>query len=420
MRKLVKLCFVLGLMGALSTGLFANGINLNSIGSKAISMGGAFVGLADDFSAVFWNPAGLTQMKNSSFTLMGSAIIPKVTYKTDFFVPFGGPSIDIESEKAVYPNPGLGYFKVMSDNLVIGVLLFAPSGIGSEWDGDNLTVFSSDMTTSYKWKSQLGAFTAAPAIAYKVSDTFSIGAALYLNYGMMTIDRAGLGQYSEDLDGFFVNGAIGALFTPSKLISIGATVKLPSKLTLKGDATMAGAGLIGFSTTSEAERTIDWPMWIGVGVAIKPTDKLTITADAQYTNWEKIDSVPMVFTDPMWRLFFEADSSMNTLWEDKIQYRFGVQYLVSESLAVRAGYYIDDAPAPGTTLNILMPSISSNWVTFGLGYMTEKINLDFGFEYNLGGKDRDADIAGVIAGDAMPGTHGLSIFVPTLSFTLKF
>jgi len=29
-------------------------------------------------------------------------------------------------------------------------------------------------------------------------------------------------------------------------------------------------------------------------------------------------------------------------------------------------------------------------------------------------------LAAVLAGDVMPGTHGLSIFVPTLSFTLKF
>lgn len=39
------------------------------VGAKACAMGEAFVGLADDPSAIYWNPAGLAQM--SSFELMG-------------------------------------------------------------------------------------------------------------------------------------------------------------------------------------------------------------------------------------------------------------------------------------------------------------------------------------------------------------
>ena len=53
--------FVLLLVcGSLALG---NGLNLNSLGSRALSMGGAFVGLADDFSAIFWNPAGAAAIR---------------------------------------------------------------------------------------------------------------------------------------------------------------------------------------------------------------------------------------------------------------------------------------------------------------------------------------------------------------------
>ena len=50
--------------------LSANGLNLNGVGSKAIAMGGAFIGQADDFSAIFWNPAGLTQMQGPQHLLL--------------------------------------------------------------------------------------------------------------------------------------------------------------------------------------------------------------------------------------------------------------------------------------------------------------------------------------------------------------
>ena len=45
------------------------------LGSRPLAMGGAFSGLADDANAVFWNPAGLAQLKGRSFT---------GTYNTDW------------------------------------------------------------------------------------------------------------------------------------------------------------------------------------------------------------------------------------------------------------------------------------------------------------------------------------------------
>ena len=38
------------------------------VGSRAQSMGGAYIGVSDDYSATFWNPAGLAQMKRLEFT----------------------------------------------------------------------------------------------------------------------------------------------------------------------------------------------------------------------------------------------------------------------------------------------------------------------------------------------------------------
>jgi len=69
MKKFTKFLSVFFLTLIFSFSLFSNGLNLNSVGSKSSAMGTAFIGLADDFSAVFFNPAGLTQMKNTSLTV---------------------------------------------------------------------------------------------------------------------------------------------------------------------------------------------------------------------------------------------------------------------------------------------------------------------------------------------------------------
>lgn len=40
------------------------------VGARACSMGEAFTGLADDFSAIYWNPAGIAQIKDIEFNFM--------------------------------------------------------------------------------------------------------------------------------------------------------------------------------------------------------------------------------------------------------------------------------------------------------------------------------------------------------------
>jgi len=37
--------------------------NFAGVGTRSMAMGGAYVGVADDFTAVFWNPAGLAQIR---------------------------------------------------------------------------------------------------------------------------------------------------------------------------------------------------------------------------------------------------------------------------------------------------------------------------------------------------------------------
>ena len=79
-RTLFTLLFSL----LLSASLFANGLSLNSVGTKATSMGGAFVGLANDYTAIYWNPAGLAG-QNSGVMLFATDIIPFANYKYDTY-----------------------------------------------------------------------------------------------------------------------------------------------------------------------------------------------------------------------------------------------------------------------------------------------------------------------------------------------
>jgi len=426
MRNIFKIVGVILLTLVLSFSAYSNGLNLNGMGAKAISMGGAFIAVADDYSAVFWNPAGLTQMDKASLSVFSSILIPTGTYK---YAPAG---IDIETKSKVFPAPALTYYKPLSDKLIFGLTFYATSGIGAYWDGKPLVPFNTGFPHNkrvYKWESKVGGLTASPVIAYKVSDKFSLGVTLNITYGFLNMNKEAMTtQYSEDTKGIGFGATIGALFKPSDKLSIGFTFKTPQKIKLKGDLKLDTLNKVipipGFPTSVEITREITWPLWAGVGIAFKPFDKLTIAFDAQYTNWGKLDKIPAKTDNAMWNKNLGKGSIIEKTafeleWKDAIQYRVGVDYKLSDKFSLRGGYYYDPAPGPEATLNILLPSVSYNVFTAGFGYHTDKIVLDAGFEY-LSGTDRDADLAGVVAKKAMPGTHGMKILVPTISLTIIF
>lgn len=407
MKHFLKLVVIAGLMLGLSSGLYSNGLNLNGNGSKAIAMGGAFVGLADDFSAVFWNPAGLTQMEEASLSFFVTNIIPDGGYKFDLL------GIDAEPESKTYFSGAAGFFKPLSDKVVVGLYAYVPSALGVTWNGADLVNLSDGMV--YDWETMLAIITVSPTIAVKVSDTLSLGASFNINYGLSKLHRPGLGQYEEDLSGVAFGATIGMLFKPVDKFSIGLTYKTPMKAKLKGDVIMAGAPLLGLPDTDEGEREADWPMWLGTGIAFKPNEKLTFTADVQYTNWKKMEGIPMSFTNAGWILFFEDGANLELEWKDTVQIRLGMEYKVSPKFALRAGYYSDPSPSPKSTQTILLPEIPYNFITAGFGYNTAKITLDFSIEYGIG---KDVEVS--LTDGGMPGIHSMSFLVPNISFTYKF
>ena len=415
MKRFLKLSVILGLMVGLCSGLYPNGFNLNSNGTKALTMGGAFIGLADDYSAVFWNPAGLTQMKQTTLSFFGTDIIPTVSYK--FTYP-GVFSIDTRAEKKHYLSGSVGFFKPLSEKIVVGIYGYIPTGLGVTWKGAELAPLSGGAIR--EWDTYVGIITVAPVIAFKLSDKFSLGAAFNINYGFAQLSRPGLGQYSEDTNGVAFGATIGMLVKPSEKFSFGLTYRTPLKVTLKGDATMTGAPSMGLPATDDAERAVTFPMWLGAGIAIKPTEKLTFTADAQYTNWKKMDTIPMKFSNALWKAYFESGAALKLDWKDCVQLRFGVEYKTSEKFAIRAGYYNDPNPSPKNTRTILLPETSFNFVTFGIGYQTAKVTIDFGFEYAMG-KELTITLADLGPGDpGMPGIHDLDIIVPNIAITFRF
>jgi long-subunit fatty acid transport protein len=86
------------------------------VGSRAIGMGGAYIGVADDYSAVFWNPAGLAQMRRLEFT----GGIVNSSYKND--ASFIGVTTNGKSSGTALDNLGFVFpFPTVQGSLVFAL-----------------------------------------------------------------------------------------------------------------------------------------------------------------------------------------------------------------------------------------------------------------------------------------------------------
>jgi len=409
----------------------ANGLNLNGLGSRAQGMGGAFVGIANDFSAVFWNPAGAAGFRKEMFGFYAVDLIPTATYRLASLIP-EVPYVDAKTKTSHYLGGLAAYYKPLSSKVVVGLGIGTPSGLGTMWDGEDFTPITGG--TVYDWSSKVSVVSISPLVAVKLSDVVSIGATFNLNYGMFSLmmpagivlvgippDPLDLGQYEENMNGWGIGATFGVLVTPSEKLGIGLTVRTPSTVSFSGTANMPTLPVYELPGSSDLERKITWPLWIAGGVSFRPVPRLLLSADIHWTQWSKLDRITTDYLESAWETLIEM-SGMDVRvldWKDATQLRFGAEYTLNASTALRAGYYNDPAPGPLATLNVLRPSHTFNAVSIGIGKTISDLQLDFGLEYLMGTTRTAVPSLPVLPG-AMPGTYGMKIVVPTVSVSYKF
>ena len=409
----------------------ANGLNLNGLGSRAVAMGGAFVGIANDFSTVFWNPAGAAGFRKEMFGFYATDLIPTATYRLTSMIP-EVPHVDAKTKTSHYLGGLAAYYKPLSSKVVVGLGIGTPSGLGTMWDGGDFTPITGG--TAYDWSSRVGVVSISPLVAVKLSDIVSVGATVNLNYGTFSLkmpagivlvgippDPLDLGQYEENMNGWGIGATFGVLVTPSEKLGIGLTVRTPSTVSFSGTANMPTLPVYELPGSSDLERKITWPLWIAGGVSFRPVARLLLSADVHWTQWSKLDRITTEYLESAWETLVEMSGmDLRVLdWKDATQLRFGAEYTLNASTALRAGYYNDPAPGPLATLNVLLPSHTFNAFSIGVGKTISDLQLDFGLEYLMGTTRTAVPSLPVLPG-AMPGTYGMKIVVPTVSVSYKF
>lgn len=123
---------------------------------------------------------------------------------------------------------------------------------------------------------------------------------------------------------------------------------------------------------------LDWPSTLNIGVALKPSDRLTIAADYGRTDWSK-----MLFNIPGETEqinFFDLQPPKSTLVSTARDWRIGAEYLFffrSAVLPVRAGWIYE--PQPGVDVGTGKRIVSKGF-SAGTGIKIGWFAADFAYQ----------------------------------------
>lgn len=188
--------------------LASNGSQIGTVGARSTAMGSAFVGLADDWSALFFNPAGLTQLNGTTIGISYALITPDGTYKPNALKgpSFSGLSLQANAlEDQTFHVPAISLFFQPAEKLTVGLGLFAPFGLGANFDlydvppgyqGEASTTLNGEK--SYETGSDHEVVFVQPTVAYELMEGVSLGLGVgYTQRGKLELSEINAPLYSD-------------------------------------------------------------------------------------------------------------------------------------------------------------------------------------------------------------------------------
>jgi len=397
-NKLVATCMLATLAGTASLAMAA-GLKVNEQGAKAMAMGNAFTAQADDPSALFYNPAGISFLKGTQVNLGSTTIYVPPTEFTGTSPLSGATSVFEKAKEDIFIAPAFYATHSFEGRPVsIGLAVNAIYPLAKSWDDSS--VFRAEvMNIAVK------PINIQPTVAYRFDSlNLSVAAGLDVAYAIVTMQKAAyatpsgatayeLGNMGLDGTATDVGWNAGVKWKPLPNLSFGADYRSEIELKIKGDAnflatTPYGFTAIGMTTgasspysrarvTSTVSSTITLPASFGMGVAWQPTEKLTVEVDAEWTGWSSMKNLEFKFDSPQFSNFNNKPKPLN--WQDVWCYKIGGQYALNKTVDLRAGYMYDKNPIPDSTLGPVLPDSDRHSFSIGQGFHNDMFSVDLAY-----------------------------------------
>jgi long-chain fatty acid transport protein len=384
-------------------------------------LGNAYAGaaaVAEDASTVFFNSAGLTQLKRTSLVMNGSLIKVKSEFRNGgsqaaLGQSLGGSGGDAGGSTLV---PALYAAIPLTDKVTAGVGVNAPFGLKTEYSDDFMGRFQgliSDVKTT----------NINTALAFKLNDVVSVGiGADYqsldatltknVNYtaaiaqvlqaqllaGSITLAQFnGLVAANAGLQGnSVVKGTdsawgydLGLLFNFNDRTHIGLSYRSAMSYNVGGNATFAApvsgnaagqAIITGASASTLANGPVTLAIKLPASARLAMSQKLgsavELLGEVSWTQWSNVEELRVK------RLSGVTLSNTPENWDDTLRYSLGANFQVSNAVKLRLGAAQDQSPVPDATRTPRLPDGDRTWLSAGAKVkVTDKLSMDVGYTH---------------------------------------
>ncbi len=377
----------------------AAGLSTTGIGVKARGLGGAFRAIADDWSAAYWNPAGLANLESSELDFTLLLVNPQPTFTPATGDQLLGSGYRMKTgerypDDHVLPFPSFsGFIKLPStERITFGAAIYWTQDVNTSWDLIDIPAgYNNDVGPSKNdYRLDLDVWDFHPSLAVDViKDKLQVGAGLSLQRGDLVFRRINLfanpwgppydgepyhnffGQMQYDANGLGVGANFGLLYALNDKLSIGLTGQTPVTVKLDGMTDLSvffprNDGLRDYDTTysayyqggSAGDRSpftmdLKLPGEIGLGFAYQANEQWTMSFDLGMTFWSQMREWEFVFDKPLDLGIKEINPLESFVlpldYEDQLTLSFGAEYIVQDNVVVRGGYSYDATAAPDET-----------------------------------------------------------------------
>jgi long-chain fatty acid transport protein len=367
--------FAFGLCLLAPVAAFAGGFEIVEQSPAGVALAGAMTGRADDPSAMFYNPAGLTKQRGLGFLGGGGGW----AYDGHVNSPGGGPTTNSSGATGlpmVYLTQRLGPY--------VGI------GFGA------FTQFASHVEYPQAWPGALAGTrfhltttTINLAASVRPLPQLSIGVGVVLVPGSLSyahdLGTPGAGGLRADMSGLGFGAVVGVLVQAvPKRLRIGATYRSVVDIDLTGIGSIDQPGMPSQPLT--ATSLFSTPHNLALGLSSEVTDSLTLSVDARWTMWTQSqkDIATTLYPPGTMPTVSSPRDTLDTNLRDAIAVRLGVEYrLLQGALPLRAGLGVDTTPVRQGWLAPLQPDNLRVIVGFGAGYQMESVGIDLGYSVQI-------------------------------------
>jgi len=394
LRRIAGLTVALALLACPSTGQ-ATGFRILDHSASATGQAAAFTAQADDASAVYYNPAGMTQLRRLQVSFGTLLIGGSTSYTSTAPLTAGQTTTGDFAGSVAYPPPSNFYITAnLKDlgvnflgDLTAGLAVLSPFGTLKRYpnNGPLSTVVTNAAFELIDIK---------PTLAYKVNDQLSLGLGMdiytFFNFwgeGQAELKFNGFPPLGPPLGGNAVeiNGRDTALgfnaslmYTPLRTaegkprLNVGLIYRSQAVLDLEGQLLVNGA------VAADTRFQFVLPTVITGGISYWPVRdrerEWKLEVDLDYTRWSSFRNTDLKLSAP-----FSTTIPFPRNWESTYTPMVGTEYkwlrpekLPHWEVAVRGGYWYSQNAVPDSSFDPSVPDANSHAISIGLGLLCKE------------------------------------------------